>query len=345
MVTGDERPTMFDALLNRSRNTGTGSAGPWTVIWQCRTREILGDHGTSEEDYLRWLLDSVDTRDVVDTDGEGQALFSHICDKAIIIYGRYNKNEKELYRYLKKFKKKLCVLVHLSDEFCTNPIKSYKYVSFVLRNYHRTDMPEHVRTFPLGCTRGKVVSPEFRITMPEQRQYVWSFAGHAGPSKPHRAEPLAAFDAVEPNFQHITDSFNDSIRDALSPREYCDILNDSVFVLCPRGNKSLDCFRNTEAAMYGAIPVVVGEAQELDRTFVEPFDAPFLYADSWADARRRVEAVMNDPEALTVMQKRLLDWWAQWPSVVADHLDRLGRDGAAADVPAGTAGGRAARPR
>lgn len=315
---------MFDALLYRSRNNGAASVGPWTVIWQCRTRAVLGDHGTSEEDYLRWLLDAVDTRDVVDTDQEGQALFSHVCDKAIIIYGRYNKNEKDLYGYLKKFKNKLCVLVHLSDEFCTNPIKSYRYASFVLRNYHRVGMPEHVYSFPLGCTRGKVVPEGFRITPPDQRQYIWSFAGHVGPSKPHRAEPLEAFGSLEPSFQHHTDSFNDSIRDALGPRAYCDILNDSVFVLCPRGNKSLDCFRNTEAAMYGAIPVVVGDARELNRTFIEPFDAPFLYADSWADARRRVEALATDTEAVAVMQRRLLDWWAQWPSVVAGHLDRLG---------------------
>ncbi len=317
---------MFDSLLYRSINRGLPSAGPWTVIWQCRTQAVLGDHGTSEEDYLRWLLEGVDTRDVIDTDRDGQALFSHVCDKAIVIYGRNNKNEKELYRYLKKFKNKLCVFVHLSDEFCTNPIKSYKYVSFVLRNYHRMGMPDHVHSFPLGCTRGKLVPPGFRITPPEGRQYIWSFAGHVGPSKPHRAEPLAAFESLEPSFRHYTDSFNDSIRDALGPREYCDILNDSVFVLCPRGNKSLDCFRNTEAAMYGAIPVVVGDAQELNRTFIESFDAPFLYAESWAGARRRVEAMMNDAESLRTMQKRLLDWWARWPAVVTGHLDRMGRD-------------------
>jgi len=35
--------------------------------------------------------------------------------------------------------------------------------------------------------------------------------------------------------------------------------------------------------------------------------------------------VMSDAAALTMMQKRLLDWWAQWPSVVAGHLDRLGK--------------------
>jgi hypothetical protein len=335
---------MFDALLYRSTNKGSASAGPWTVIWQCRTREAVGDRGTSEEDYLRWLLASVDTEDVVDTDSEGQALFSHICDKAIIIYGRSNKNEKEFYKYLKKFNNKLCVIVHLSDEFCTNPIKSYKHASLVLRNYHRTGMPAHVHSFPLGCTRGKVAPSELRIAPPNERQYIWSFAGHVGPSKPHRAEPLEAFASLGPHFRHDTDSFNHSIREALGPREYCEILNDSVFVLCPRGNKSLDCFRNTEAAMYGAIPVVVGSRQELDRTFIEPFDAPFLYAGSWAEARRQVEAVMNDPEALIVMQKRILDWWAQWPSVVAGHLDRLGRDGRAVHVPATTAGDRSVRP-
>lgn len=334
---------MFDALLYRSRNNGTASAGPWTVIWQCRTQEVVGDRGTSEEDYLRWLLAAVDTKDVIDTDAEGQASFSYVCDKAIIIYGRSNKNEKDFYKYLKKFNDNLCVIVHLSDEFCTNPIKSYKHASLVLRNYHRTSMPAHVHSIPLGCTRGKVVPAGWRITPPDQRRYIWSFAGHVGPSKPHRAEPLEAFRSLEPHFRHHTESFNHSIREALGPREYCDILNDSVFVLCPRGNKSLDCFRNTEAAMYGAIPVVVGEARELDRTFIEPFGAPFLYADSWAEARRRVEALMNDTQALSAMQKRLLDWWAQWPSVVAGHLERLELKGSTAHVPSDAVSGGAVR--
>ncbi len=321
---------MLDALLYRSRNNSAASAAPWTIVWQCRTRAVMGDHGISEEDYLRWLLASVDTRDVVDTDAEGQALFSHVCDKAIIVYSRYNKNEKQLYEYLKKFKDKLCVIIHLSDEFCTNPIKSYKYASLVLRNYNKGGMPAHVYPIPLGCTRGKVVPPGFWIAPPDRRRYLWSFVGHAGPSKPHRAAPLDAFASMEPHFRRVTDSFNESIRSALGPRDYCAVLNESVFVLCPRGNKSLDCFRNTEAAMYGAIPVVVGKTEELRRTFVDPFDAPFLYAGSWDEARRKVEALRQDTAALFAMQERLLDWWAQWPAVVAGHLDRLARQGCTA---------------
>jgi hypothetical protein len=54
--------------------------------------------------------------------------------------------------------------------------------------------------------------------------------------------------------------------------------------------------------------------------------------------RSRNEEVVSDAEALTIVQKQLLDWWAQWPSVVADHLDRLGREGRPAHLPANTGG-------
>ena len=314
---------MLGSLFYRSINRGTPHSGPWTLIWQCRTRAVMGDKAISEEDYLRWLLRDVAYADVADTEKEGRAQFSHICDKAIIIYSRDKKNENEFFRYLKNFKDKLCVIVHLSDEFCTNPIKSYRYASFVLRNYNRSGIPPHVRPFPLGCTLGKIPPDAFRPALPNERQYLWNFAGHAGPSKPHRQAALDAFASLEPNFQHVTDSFHDSIRAALKPEEYCTVMGDSTFVLCPRGNKSLDCFRNYEAAMYGAIPVVVGEPQELKTTFIAPFDAPFLYAQSWAEARHEVESLLADPSALKRKQRDLLDWWARWPGIIRDYLQQI----------------------
>lgn len=314
---------MLGSLLHRSVNRAAPRPGSWTVIWQCRTRTVMGDRAISEEDYLRWLLGDTIYTDVADTDNDGRARFSHICDKAIIVYSRDKKNEKEFFSYLKKFKEKLCIIIHLSDEFCTNPIKPYRYASFVLRNYNRSGVPVHVRAFPLGCTLGKVPPGTFRPARPRERRYVWSFAGHAGPGKPDRQAALDAFASLEPNFQRVTDSFHDSIRAALKPREYCAVMSGSTFALCPRGNKSLDCFRNYEAAMYGAIPVVVGEPQELNSTFIDPFDAPFLYAQSWDEARREVETLLAKPSALEGKQRVLLDWWARWPGIIQGYLQQI----------------------
>lgn len=315
---------MLKSRLYRSVNRYTDASGPWSLIWQTRTRAVCGRRAISEEDYIRWLLQDVDYEDVVDTDDEGGGLFTQIRNKAIVVYSRKKNTEKPFRRYMKRFADKPCVIIHLSDEFRSNPIDIYKYASLVFRNYARRDVPEHVVAYPLGCTLGKVVPEGYRIKPPSERRYVWSFAGEIDETKsPDRLVAKEVFESLGPSHLRLTSSFEESLRGGLAPEEYGAMLNDSVFALCPSGNRSLDTFRHYEAAMYGAIPLAVGARKALYRTFVRPFAAPFLFSRSWDEARAKVEGLMKEPDRLAAMQRDLLDWWARWPSVFRTHLRLL----------------------
>jgi hypothetical protein len=52
--------------------------------------------------------------------------------------------------------------------------------------------------------------------------------------------------------------------------DYCRILHESIFALCPRGY-GLSSFRTTEALQYGAIPIYISDS------FIVPFDLNFNY--------------------------------------------------------------------
>jgi hypothetical protein len=52
--------------------------------------------------------------------------------------------------------------------------------------------------------------------------------------------------------------------------DYCRVLHESIFVLCPRGY-GFSSFRTTEALQYGAIPIYISDS------FIVPFDLNFNY--------------------------------------------------------------------
>ena len=90
---------------------------------------------------------------------------------------------------------------------------------------------------------------EIPLSPPEQRKYKWSFIGNI---KKSRQELLVEMKSIVPNYHGKTDKKN--------MRE---IYRNSIFVPNGRGNHSLDCFRLYEASACGAIPVIVGEKDEI----------------------------------------------------------------------------------
>ena len=92
---------------------------------------------------------------------------------------------------------------------------------------------------------------------------------------------LRAACRVPDGHAHITQSFGGP--EALDVQAYADLLADTVFALCPRGNVSVDCFRVYEALEAGAIPVVEEEGRTpLWRDLKRP--ARFLGLHAWRPA-------------------------------------------------------------
>ena len=95
-----------------------------------------------------------------------------------------------------------------------------------------------------------------------------------------------------------------------SPKECFDTYSNSIFVIIGRGNVSLDCFRIYEAIVAGAIPVVVGDINEIEITFNYNNNIPpFIYEDSWENAAIKCNNLLKDFNKLQLMQNDLMLWW------------------------------------
>lgn len=158
-------------------------------------------------------------------------------------------------------KKKNFILINLKDEFIPSKqdytIYQSSYCNYVFRNYFRRNLlHDNISFFPLGykhdfwngCDKNTRLLKQLNF----DRNYLWSFAGVI--KKSGRRKALWQLDKIKPNFIHAVSGWDTS--DSLETLEYRELLCNSHFVPCFRGNCSLECFRIYESLECGAIPIV-----------------------------------------------------------------------------------------
>jgi hypothetical protein len=133
------------------------------------------------------------------------------------------------------------------------------------------------------------------------RSKVWSFIGTP---KGKRAKDLQIFNDLVPY-----------VSEKAHPEEVLEIYSNSHFVASPRGWVNLDCLRHSEAMVAGAIPVVVGAADELNATFGHYIGTggskpPWLFAASWPDAKLAMRSLIADTARLRRWHQRVAQWWS-----------------------------------
>lgn len=172
-----------------------------------------------------------------------------------------------------------------------------------------------VTAYHSSWTHVEALSPRRAST----REMVWSFAGALKTAD--RPGMLAALRA-HPDLQPCTAFDNEGPQAA--QRAYL----ASAFVPIGRGAVVLDCGRIAEAAVCGAIPVIVGPAREIDAAFCEwpglP-TPPWLFFGSWEEAAQGMAALAAQPAALDARQAAVRRWWstavAFWRGEIARALD------------------------
>lgn len=94
--------------------------------------------------------------------------------------------------------------------------------------------------------------------------------------------------------------------DSLSTQDYKKILEQSIFVPCPRGNSSPDTFRLYEAIEAGSIPVV-----ERDEYWNDLFgdDHPLIQVSDWSKAASDISMLSKETEWLEEYSSKLASWW------------------------------------
>lgn len=209
------------------------------IVWQIDPSIIW------ERDWLDEVLGDFEIIDVIDLK------HNITVNKSIVISAQKKADDKLMDAYMQRIKTdNLKVgIIHLADEHFDSNIDFYNNASFVFRNYYRSDAKKISQYFPLGYKTG--ISSLKEIKAIEDRTFSWSFAGQL---KGTRFDMFEAAKKVPGGKFHLTSSWNcDS---SLSTQEYAELLNNTIFCLCPKGNSSLETFRIFEALEMGAIPIV-----------------------------------------------------------------------------------------
>jgi len=181
-------------------------------------------------------------------------------------------------------------VLHLSDEFCSDPIDFYNYSSckMVLRNYVRDSLPSKVIVIPLGyhhTSRQGVEKPYERTPQLPFRSYKWSFFGTRWNNRDKMLEPLKS---IKEYRCELYDEWND--KNSLGEKEYLSVLLNSWCVPCIGGNNG-ETYRFYEALECGSIPILVEE--ESNREFIKyiKYFLPLSIFSSYSEVEELISSV------------------------------------------------------
>ena len=206
----------------------------------------------------------------------------------------------------------LCIKKHpkiifmISDEFGVNPEfnELSKYTTLFVRQYYHKHYPvfENIVYMPLGYMKGMLPcnSTELKVKPINERQFRWSFVGTIRQNREKMIKKLRNSGMV-PYF----------LMNGISPSEMFEIYSNSIFVPNDRGHTNLDCLRLYEASLCGAIPIVVGNIEEIKHTFFQEECPPWIFAKSWDKAVEVCYRLLKNPIELQKRQNTVLYWWSK----------------------------------
>lgn len=203
------------------------------------------------------------------------------------------------------------VLFYLSDEDGNRPevMVLEQHTTLFLRQYNHANYVYGRNNYQIPLGYASHFKKDMKSVKPVgERKANCSFIGTP---KSDRLEMTNAFKKHmdKTNIAFVNNEWNiDKL--SFSPQRCWEVYNDSIFVICGRGNRSLDCFRIYEAIVAGAIPVLVGQMDEINISFkyfsVLP---PFVVEETWEKAVQKCNMLLNDFAALESLQSNLLTWW------------------------------------
>jgi hypothetical protein len=214
------------------------------------------------------------------------------------------------YEDIKKISTQLkpCIIFHYSDEM--GHIEQYldlaNDTNLLLRQYYHKNYItaknyNNIEYIPLGYMANEKITSSLNIDIIpiHKRNYTWSFVGDY--NKTDRKQMIDSF--VQANFDNFY------INNNLKPEMMFDIYKESIFIPVGHGNIGLNCFRIYEASMCGAIPIIVGNIEEIQNTFEKENNPPWIFSDSWDNAVEICKQYLNNENLLIDKQTKILDWY------------------------------------
>ena len=271
-----------------------------TIVWQ-RARSSVW-----EDEWVEYLFRNIPHKTIENLNHD-QFIDNSVIVDAICWAPYHNAYITEMKQRGLKFG-----LVHLTDESTGDDISSYADCKFVLRNYYRGPMPEHVITIPLGYNTGFTEPTDNPPS--DLRRYVWSCVSARWDHNRHVMSQVMS--RIPGGNLYVADHHGPR----LAPSEMSRIYRTSVFIPCPRGAIIMDNFRVTEALEAGCIPIV----ERSDYwTNMHGADFPAIQIDTWEDAVPIIQQYLADPVGLELLRNRCYNWWIARKNQVTDDVTKL----------------------
>jgi hypothetical protein len=158
----------------------------------------------------------------------------------------------------------------------------------------------NIRPIPLGYMNG--FPKDKTNTAINTRRFDMSFVGHIHPSRRNFLSSLEAF--LQTTSHSSLVRINGTCGRGLSIGAYADSLYDTKIALAPDGWKSAESFRVFEAMKAGCIVVT---SPKPVFWFYEGW--PAIELKSWNDMEPLVDRLLKDPDRLSRLQARHIEWW------------------------------------
>lgn len=273
-----------------------------TIVWQ-RARTSVW-----EDEWVEYLFKDIPHRTIENLD-HTQFIDNSVIVDAICWAPYHNAYINELASRGYNFG-----LVHLTDESTKDDISSYDKCKFVLRNYYRGSMPDHVMHVPLGWNTGFT---DYIQDIPlMNKQHVWAFVGARWDQ--NRNEMASVMTSIPGGSLYVADHTGPRLAPAQMGRFY----SDAIFVPCPSGALIIDSFRVTEALEAGCIPIV----ERSDYWFkMHGKDFPAIQIDSWQQAPSVISDLLNDISRLTALRILCHTWWSAHKYNITEKVNKLVR--------------------
>ena len=141
--------------------------------------------------------------------------------------------------------------------------------------------------------------------MKKTKKYTWCFMGQVH-SQGSRFEMIEALKKTSDQYYcNINSGWQSD--DSLDTRVYREIMEQSIFIPCPRGNSNVDTFRLYEALEVGSIPIVE-KSQYWRNLFGD--DCPIIEVESWENAINDIQILSNNQDWLDKYSSDLCEWWS-----------------------------------
>ena len=204
------------------------------------------------------------------------------------------------------------VLLVFGDEWGNkkNYEKLFINIPLVYRQYRfdNYDNKSNVKILPCGFHCWDLYSNN---NNQNNRKYIWSFFGTL--DKGNRKEQLHKLNIIKPNFYGYT-----------TKDENIDILNNSIFIFCPKGYKNVDSSRPYTASMCGAIPFLLCTDDEWNSLYpyldIEP---PWLHTDSIEKMINKMRELLQNPKNILELQSKIKLWWKNLDKIIYNNINKI----------------------